>query len=233
MMGFDPLWFMIVGPAILLALYAQVRVKSAFRAMSRVPSSRGMSGAEAARAVLLRAGISDVPVERSSGWLSDHYDPAKKVLRLSEEVYAGRSLASIGVAAHEAGHALQHAQSYGPLMLRSYLVPTASIGSWMAFPMIFLGGALGFLGLVQLGIALFALLVVFQIVTLPVEFNASSRARAVLADSGIVVDAEEMDGVRRVLNAAAMTYVAATVQAVAQLLYFLLRSGLLGGSRDD
>ena len=229
----DPLYLLLIGPTILIAIYAQFRVKSAFARFSRVGTSRGYTGADAAARVLADGGIRDVRIEEVRGFLSDHYDPSKKVLRLSPDVFNGRSVAAVGIAAHEAGHALQHATNYGPLSLRSALVPTAGLGSWLAFPMIFLGIFMGFMGLTYAGIILFGALVLFQIITLPVEFNASSRAKAVLASSGIVVREEEMHGVSQVLNAAAMTYVAATITAVVQLLYFLLRSGILGGGSRD
>jgi len=228
----DPLYWMLVGPAILLAFFAQMKVKSAYNTMSKVGTARGYSGARAASRIMESAGIGDVAIERVQGWLSDHYDPKNKVLRLSPGVFEGQSIASVGIAAHEAGHALQHAEGYAPLQVRSMLVPAASIGSWLAWPMIIIGSILGAFGLVKAGILLFAALVLFQVITLPVEFNASSRAKQALADTGIVVNAEEMNGVSSVLNAAAMTYVAATVTAIAQLLYFLLRSGLLGGGDD-
>jgi Zn-dependent membrane protease YugP len=228
---FDPRYLIIVGPAILLAMFAQMKVQKAYRGMSRIRTSRGFSGAEAADRILSSVGITDVKIERVKGWLSDHYDPRNKVLRLSPAVFEGRSIASVGIAAHEAGHALQHAEDYAPLNLRSMLVPVAGIGSWLAFPMIFLGFIIGRAGLVHAGILLFAALVVFQLITLPVEFNASARAKRQLADTGIVMDPREMEGVSSVLNAAALTYVAATVTAVAQLLYFLLIFG--GGGGND
>ncbi len=229
-LAFGPLYLVLVGPAILLALWAQLRVQSAFARYSRVGTSRSFTGADAARSILRSAGIRDVNVEMSQGRLSDHYDPRSKTLRLSPQVHDGRSIASVGIAAHEAGHAIQHAHNYAPLKFRSAVVPVAGIGSWLAWPMIFGGLFFRSFGLMQLGILLFAALVVFQIATLPVEFNASSRAKAALTDSGIVVTDEEARGVSRVLSAAALTYVAATVVAIAQLLFFLLRFGT--GSRD-
>lgn len=229
---FDPLYLVIVGPTILLAILAQMMVKSAYTRYRRVGSRRGFSGAEAAARILASQGIGDVRIERVGGWLTDHYDPARKVLRLSPEVYDGRSVAAVGIAAHESGHALQHAAAYAPLRLRSALVPMAGFGSYLAWPMIFLGIFLNAANLVQMGILLFSLLVLFQVVTLPVEFNASSRAKKLLAAAGIVTDEGEAVGVSAVLNAAAMTYVAATVAAIAQLLYFLLRTGMLGGGDD-
>lgn len=227
----NPRYFIIVGPAMLFALYAQMKVQGAYRSMSRVSTSRGYSGAEAADRILGSAGITDVTIEPVQGWLSDHYDPRNKVLRLSPAVYEGRSIASVGIAAHEAGHALQHAEGYAPLNLRSMLVPVAGIGSWLAWPMIIMGFAMNSMGLAHAGLLLFAALVLFQIITLPVEFNASSRAKRLLSDTGIVVEQKEMDGVSSVLSAAAMTYVAATVAAMAQLLFFLLRAGALGRNR--
>jgi Zn-dependent membrane protease YugP len=228
----DPLYVLLIGPTILLALYAQMKVKGAYKRFSRVGTGRGYSGAQAAARVLEASGITDVKIEMAKGWLSDHYDPTRKVLRLSPEVYEGRSVASVGIAAHEAGHALQHASGYALLQLRSLLVPAAGLGSWLAWPMIILGFILGRIGLIHVGILLFTVLVIFQLITLPVEFNASSRAKRELAGTGIVVSEQEMSGVASVLNAAAMTYVAATVTAIAQLLYFLLRAGLLGGGNE-
>jgi Zn-dependent membrane protease YugP len=228
----DPLYMIIVGPALLFAIFAQMMVKGAYSRFQRVGTARGYTGAEAAARILSSNGIRDVSIERIGGWLSDHYDPAKKVLRLSPRVYDSRSVAAVGIAAHEAGHALQHAEGYAPLQLRSALVPLAGMGSYLAFPMILFGFFLNMMGLVKIGIILFSLLVLFQLITLPVEFNASSRAKTVLASTGIVVDQREISGVSAVLNAAAMTYVAATVAAIAQLLFFLMRAGLLGGGDD-
>ena len=232
LMMLDPLYWVIMLPVLVLSIYAQVKVKSAFAHYSRVGTRRGLTGAEAARRILGEAGIDDVTVEVTRGWLSDHYDPRSKTLRLSPEVHGGRSVASVGVAAHEAGHALQHAHGYAPMSLRSAFVPVATFGSWLAFPLIFIGFLFASLELMKWGIILFGAIVVFQLITLPVEFNASKRAKAALANSGIVVTEEEAHGVSAVLSAAALTYVAAAVAALAQLLYFLLRSGLLGGRRD-
>ncbi|MBU1699672.1 MAG: zinc metallopeptidase [Candidatus Eisenbacteria bacterium] len=229
---FDPLYFLFLAPALLLAVFAQMRVKSTFASMSRVATARGYTGANAAACILRAAGIHDVEIAQTKGWLSDHYDPAKKVLRLSPEVYTGRSVASVGIAAHEAGHALQHATGYAPLNLRSTLVPTASFGSWLAMPMIFIGIFMHMTMLTHLGILLFSALVLFQIITLPVEFNASSRAKEALITAGIVTGPEEAGGVSSVLNAAALTYVAATLTAILQLLYFMFRAGLIGGRND-
>ncbi len=240
-MHFDPLWFLLVMPAALMAMWAQHRVRSAFEAGSKVMTQSGLSGAEAAREILDANGLSAIPVERSpGGMLSDHYDPREKVLRLSDEVYNGRSAASIGVAAHEAGHALQQAHAYAPLAIRNGMVPLAMTGSWLSSILIFGGfivmsmsrGQGGFGQMMLLaGIGLFSVTVLFQIVNLPVEFDASKRAKETLDQLGFVTP-QEGAVVANVLNAAAMTYVAATVVAVMQLLYFLIRSGLLGGRRD-
>jgi hypothetical protein len=230
--GIDPLYWMLLAPAIILALVAQVRVQTAFSTYRKVASGKGYSGAEAAAQILKDSGLQDVKIELTRGWLSDHYDPRTKTLRLSEEVFSTRSVSAVGIAAHEAGHAMQHASRYAPMSLRTAVVPMASAGSWLAWPIIFIGFIMNALALIKIGIVLFAGLVVFQLITLPVEFNASSRARKALVESGIIVTAEEEAGVRSVLSAAAMTYVAATAAAVMQLLYFLLRSGLLGGRRD-
>ena len=232
----DPLWWAVITPAMLLAIWAQWKVKSAYHKASEIPNSRGISGAQAARAILDANGLRSVGVELHQGWLSDHYDPRHKVLRLSPGVYEGRHLAAVGIAAHEAGHAIQDARRYGPLVIRNAMVPIASIGSNLAFILIFIGfmlvSAEPMLGkfAVYGGIALFAATVLFQIVNLPVEFDASSRAKTVLVDVGII-RSDELPAVRKVLTAAAMTYVAATLTAVLQLLYFMYRAGLLGGRR--
>ncbi len=230
--GLDPLYWLLIGPTMIMAFWAQMKVKSTFKKYSRVATGNRMTGAQAAAAVLRYAGIGDVRIEQVGGRLSDHYDPRSKTLRLSPDVYGSYSVAAAGVAAHEAGHAIQHARGYAPLKLRSALVPVASFGSWLAWPMIIFGMMLQSMQLMQLGIIAFSALVAFQLVTLPVEFNASSRAKAVLVKAGVLGSREEAEGVNKVLGAAAMTYVAATVTAIAQLLYFLIRSGLLGG-RDD
>ncbi|MHC4874064.1 MAG: zinc metallopeptidase, partial [Planctomycetota bacterium] len=217
---FDPLYWMLIGPTMLLALWAQMKVKSAFGKYSRIRNSSGMTGAQAAQEMLYREGVTDCTIEVTGGWLSDHYDPSSRTLRLSPEVYNNPSVSAVGIACHEAGHALQHAQSYGLLKLRSSLVPLASIGSWLAWPIIIAGMIFGMLGLAKIGIIVFSFTVIFQIVTLPVEFNASSRAKTALATTGIIQSHEEIEGVNKVLDAAAMTYVAATIAAVAQLLYY-------------
>lgn len=229
----SPLWLILIGPCVLLALWAQFRVKSAFAKYSRVPVSSGMSGAQAAREMLNAAGLNDVAIERVDGFLSDHYDPREKVLRLSPEVYEGRSLASVGVACHEAGHALQDARHYAPLALRNAIVPTASIGTNLGMILIVLGLIFAaFRPLAVVGLILYAAVVVFQVVNLPVEFNASSRAKQMLAQLGIVQGRQESEAVASVLGAAAMTYVAATITAIAHLVYY----GMLifgGGNRRN
>jgi uncharacterized protein len=231
MYGIDPLYWMLMAPVFLFSLWASFKVKSSFKKFSKVASRSGMTGAQVAELILQRNGLSHIPVMETTGFLSDHYDPMKKVIRLSPEVFGSNSLSSIGVAAHETGHAIQHAKGYKALMLRNTMAPTASIGSNFAWIIIFGGFMLGTMGLVQIGILLFSVVVVFQLITLPVEFNASSRAKEMLASYGIL-GSTEMAGVSKVLSAAAMTYVAAAASAIVTLLYFLIRSGLLGG-RDD
>jgi len=225
---FDPKYFLYVGPAILLALWAQVKVKSAYAHASKIPARSGLSGAETAQRILNVHGISNVAIEPADSFLGDHYDPKHKVLRLSPDVYHGRSLASLGIAAHEVGHAIQDATAYGPLAFRSGLVPMASIGSNMSVGLIFAGIILGFTGLAVVGLALFGVVVLFQLVNLPVEFNASKRARQVLLANGMVT-AEEDRVVGKILSAAAMTYVAATITAIVTLLYYVSR---VAGRRD-
>ncbi|MBI5014801.1 MAG: zinc metallopeptidase [Deltaproteobacteria bacterium] len=231
MFYFDPLYLMLLAPGLLLSVVAQLWVKSAFARYGQIANRRGITGADAARAILRRVGLADVGVEVTQGFLGDHYDPRSRVLRLSPDVYAKASLAAVGVAAHEAGHALQDKAGYAPMKARAALVPVAQIGSNLALPLLFVGMLLHAMALVKLGVLIFAAAVLFQIVTLPVEFNSSRRALVALGEVGIL-SPDEMPGARRVLSAAALTYVAAAVAAVLQLLYFLLRSGLLG-RRDD
>jgi Zn-dependent membrane protease YugP len=226
---FDPS-MLIVLPGLLLAMYAQFMVHTTFSSYTRVYSQRGMTGAQAAREILDSQGLNYVPVEMIDGQLTDHYDPRDKVLRLSPEVYRGSSIASLGVAAHEAGHALQHAHGYYPLNLRNSLVPVANFGSTLAFPL-FLIGLFISPALVKLGLWLFAAVLVFQVVTLPVEFNASNRAIALLEGQNFI-GGSEVAGTKKVLNAAALTYVAAVLVSLLQLVRLLLISGLLG-NRDD
>jgi len=220
---FDPLYWLLVGPTFLLAIWASFKVKSTFARFSEVGVRTGMTGAEAAMAVARAGGANDVTVERHEGFLSDHYDPRSKTLRLSPDVYDGRSISSIAVAAHEAGHAIQHAQGYAMLNFRSSMVPVTNIGS-MAWVWVFIAGQMMQQPmLVNVGILLFGVTVIFQLVTLPVEFDASRRAKAVLAASGIVTTQEEAVGVQKVLGAAAMTYVAGALSSIMTLVYLLLR----------
>lgn len=220
----DPLWIVasLIGGA--LSLWASARVKGAFHRYSRVGVRSGMTGAEAARAVARAGGANDIAIERVQGFLSDHYDPRTRTLRLSGDVHDGRSISSIAVAAHEAGHAIQHVEAYGPLSFRSAMVPVCIVGNNLWPIVVMLGFFFAQKLLVSLGILLFAALVVFQLVTLPVEFDATRRAKAVLARTGIVSTQEEAVGVSKVLDAAALTYVAAAVTAVLQLLVLILRA---------
>lgn len=231
-MFFDPTYLVFILPGFLLSLWASFRVKKTFNRFSQVQSMRGLTGAEAAREMLKRAGINGVGIEESHGFLSDHYNPLTKKLALSESVYHSSSIAAIGVATHEAGHAIQHARNYAPLWLRSMLVPTASIGSTVGYIVMTLGLVMASTNMVLLGAVLFSAVLLFQVVTLPVEFNASTRAKQLIVEYGII-SPQEREGVDRVLNAAALTYVAAAVSTLLTLIYFLLRAGLLGGRRDD
>jgi hypothetical protein len=217
---FDPVYLLYIAPAFILMLWAQWRVKSTYHQAQQQPAP--LSGAAAARHILDSAGLHSVAIEQIPGQLSDHYDPRDKVLRLSPEVYQGRTLAAVGIAAHESGHALQDAQAYAPLAIRNLAVPAASFGSGIGLWMIVLGMIFKFFALAWAGVALFACVVFFQLVNLPVEFNASSRAKAQLVSLGIV-PAEQMGYVNGVLNAAAWTYVAATLQSVMILLYYVTR----------
>lgn len=228
--GIDPLYWMMMIPVLILSGIASMSVKRAFNKYSKVANRSGMTGAQVAEAILRRNGLDHVQVLESRGFLSDHYDPTKKVVKLSSKVFGSTSVAAIGVAAHETGHAIQHAKHYSPLMFRNMMVPVASIGSNLSWVIIFAGFIMNAMGMVKIGIVLFSVVVLFQIVTLPVEFNASSRAKVMLREYGIV-SAQDMRGVGSVLNAAAMTYVAAAASAIMTLLYFLIRAGILGG--DD
>lgn len=228
MLIFDPLYFLILAPGMLLAIWAQMKVKSAFSKAKRLPVSSRLTGAEAAARILAASGLDQVGIEETEGLLGDHYDPRTKTLRLSRDVYHGRSIAAVGVAAHEAGHALQDQHRYAPLAIRNGIVPMASVGSNLSWILLLIGLFLHSMHFVLAGIVLFSIVVFFQLVNLPVEFNASSRARRVLLATGIVTPAED-PAVGKVLSAAAMTYVAATITAILTLVYYLLRSGLLGG----
>ncbi len=225
------LYLLFALPALLLGLYAQYKVQRAFARWSQVPTWRRITGAEAARRILNAFGLYDVRIEEVSGFLTDHYDPIHKVLRLSPKVYRSPSIAAVGVAAHEAGHALQHAQGYWPLQLRSAAVPGVQIGSWLG-PIIFMIGLfLNQLSLAWVGVILFSAVVLFAIITLPVEFDASNRAKKLLVREGIL-EPDEMQGVNEVLNAAALTYVAAAVQAISTLLYYVFILTSASRSRD-
>ncbi|NLD45688.1 MAG: zinc metallopeptidase [Clostridiaceae bacterium] len=221
--GFDIYYLVLVVPALLLSLYAQTRVKSTYAKYSRIANKKGLTGAEIAKAILERNGLYDVRIEPVAGELTDHYDPRTKVVRLSQGVYGSNSVAAIGVAAHETGHAIQHGESYGPLVLRSTLVPVAGIGSSLGFPLAIAGIFLSFGPLVTVGILLYTVAVLFYVITLPVEFNASSRAIRTLEDTGIL-DYDEIDPAKKVLSAAAMTYVASAAVALANLLRLILLS---------
>ncbi|MCM1086874.1 MAG: zinc metallopeptidase [Muribaculaceae bacterium] len=229
---FDPTyWLVIIGA--LLCMFAQMRVSTTFQKYSRIRSRSGLTGAEAAQKILQLSGIYDVRIERISGKLTDHYDPSAMVLRLSDATYDSPSVAAIGVAAHECGHALQHHKEYAPLSIRTALVPAANIGSKLGIPLILVGVLFGMnQALIQIGIWVFALAVLFQIVTLPVEFNASSRALTMLNDYGLM-EKDETNGCRKVLQAAALTYVAAAASSILQLLRLILLFGNNGSKRRD
>ncbi len=235
---YDPTYILVLIGA-LLCIAASSMVNSTYRKYSRVRARSGMTGAEAAQRILQMSGINDVQIQHVSGELTDHYDPSKKVLRLSDTVYDSRSVAAIGVAAHECGHALQHKVGYAPLKIRSALVPAANIGSKLGLPIVLLGLILGigfelpgggYFSLAQIGVWVFAIAVLFQVVTLPVEFNASGRALKMLGSYGIMTD-DEVDDCKRVLGAAALTYVAAAASSVLQLLRLVLLTG--NRRRDD
>lgn len=231
---FDPIYWVILGVGMLLSLWASAGVKSTFARYSKVPSRAGRNGAQVAHAILRAHGIDDVRVEPVAGNLTDHYDPTSKTLRLSEAVYHDTSVAALGVAAHEVGHAIQHAQRYAPLQFRSAWVPIAGLGTGLGEILILVGLGLAFAGssmlLAWIGLALFAGTTVFTLVTLPVEFDASRRALATLEQSGVLA-VDEMDGARKVLRAAALTYVAAAAVSLMQLLYWAFQ--ILGAQRDE
>ncbi len=224
----DPLFLVFFVPGVLLSFAATAYTKSTFAKYSKIYARDGLTGAEAARKMLARQGVDNVEIKRVRGVLTDHYDPSNRTLRLSDKVYDSNSLAAIGVACHEAGHAVQHAQNYAFLSMRSALAPVASFGSNMAYILLFIGVIFHTLNLVLLGALVFGGVVLFSLVTLPVEWNASSRAKEVMARAGIVRE-QEMRQASTVLNAAFLTYVAAAVTALLQMLYFLLHAFLLGG----
>ncbi|MBE7054059.1 MAG: zinc metallopeptidase [Ruminococcaceae bacterium] len=220
-MYIDSYYIILVLPAVLLSMYAQFKVNSTFNKFSKVMSTRGVTARDVARMILDRHGLNYIPVEHISGNLSDHYDPKSKVVRLSDSVYNSSSIASIGVAAHECGHAIQHATSYSPLNIRNMIFPVVNISSTLSMPLIILGFIMSYAPLVEIGIILFSAVVLFQIITLPVEFNASRRALAILDENGILVS-NELKSTKKVLSAAALTYVAAAIVAIANLLRLIL-----------
>ena len=226
--GFDFTYLVLIVPAMLVALYAQFKVNSAFRHYSQERCISGLTGAEAARRILLFNGITDVAIERVSGSLTDHYSPTEKVIRLSDDVYDVPSIAAVGVAAHECGHAIQYAKGYAPIRIRNAIIPASRIGSTLSFPLLLIGMIFNFQPLVLAGIALFSLVTLFQLITLPVEFDASHRALAVIDERGMLTP-EEYTGAKKVLSAAALTYVAALLTSLAQLLRLLL----IFGRRSD
>ncbi len=234
----DPWYWAVIGIGLVLSLWASAKVKGTFARYSRVPTRSGRTGADVARAILRDNGILDVQVEPVRGSLTDHYDPRTKTLRLSEPVYGGKSLAAFGVAAHEVGHAIQHASGYAPLGFRSAWVPVASFGGSISTIVLilafFMGGAATFFGatLSWIGIALFGATTIFTLITVPVELDASKRALRTLEAGGYTTQ-EELHGARKVLNAAALTYVAAFVASLLTLLYWVMRLGVLGGNRNQ
>jgi len=236
---FDPLYLMLMLPALVLSLAASLLTHGTFKRYAQVRAFSGLTGAQAAERMLRSQGVFDVKIERVEGFLTDHFDPSQKVLRLSPDVYDSDSLSAIGVACHEAGHALQQSNGYAPLVIRTALVPLAQVGSTFSYWIMLAGflllsmahGGLGLL-LVKVGIGFFSMAVLFSLVTLPVEWDASARAKAHIVAAGIVSPGQEVQA-GRVLNAAFLTYVAAAISALLTLLYYLLRSGLLGGGRRD
>lgn len=216
------LYIILVLPAFILSIVAQGKVKTTYAKMAKVRNTSGYTGAQAAAAVLRYYGITDVRIEETTGKLSDHFDPRSKVIRLSREVFYGNSIAAVGIACHEAGHAAQHAQGYVPIRVRNAIIPVCNIGSYLGIPLAFAGYFLGFEPLVLVGLGLYSLITVFQLVTLPVEFNASARAVKVIDETGLLRGEEEVRGAKKVLSAAAMTYVAALTVSLANLLRFAI-----------
>jgi Zn-dependent membrane protease YugP len=223
-MPFDSTYLVLVLPALLFSLIAQGIVQSRFKKHSRQLTARGVTGAQAAREILRRAGVYDVSVERVSGSLTDHFDPRSNTIRLSDTVYSSASVAAVGVAAHETGHSLQYGSGYIPMKIRAAVIPATNIGSRLAVPLVLLGLFMQMTGLIYFGILLFCAVVFFQLITLPVEFNASARAIRLLDESGLLYE-DELPGAKKVLTAAAMTYVAALAVSLAQLLRLLALAG--------
>lgn len=236
-LGIDPLYLLISAPAVILSLYAAVKVKSTFARYARVGVRSGLTGAQAAAALLRNAGIYDVRIEKVNGFLSDHYDPTAKVLRLSPDVYGNPSISSVGVACHEAGHAIQHARAYGPLALRTAMVPVVQFGSNFAMVFILIGALLSGVNpasgraILMFGVMCFSAVVLFSIVTLPVEWDASARAKKLMVSTGIV-STSEVGSAASVLNAAFLTYLASAMSSLLTLLYYLFRLGIIGGGRS-
>ena len=232
-MFLDSRYLLLMAPAFLLMMIVQWYVKSAYNQWSKAPARSGMSGAQAAQRLIQRGGLYGVRIEGIQGQLTDHYDPRDKVLRLSAGVYQGSSVAALAIAAHELGHAMQDQEGYFPLRLRAALVPAVNIGSYLGWILIVIGLVLNFVNLAWLGVIVFSGGALFALATLPVEFNASARAKQLLSDTGIIMSEEEMRGVNKVLNAAALTYVAALVTAVMQLLYWVTIVLGMGGRQRD
>lgn len=216
------LYLILVIPAFIISMIAQAKVKSTYNKMAKIRNTSGYTGAQAAAAVLRHYGIMNVRIEETSGKLSDHFDPRSNVIRLSKEVYYGNSIAAVGIACHEAGHAAQHAESYVPIKIRNSIIPICNIGSYLGLPLAFAGYFLGFEPLILVGLGLYSFIAVFQLATLPVEFNASRRAIRVIDETGLLREEEEMRGAKKVLAAAAMTYVAALAVTLANLLRFVI-----------
>ncbi len=231
MMLFDPLYMAVMGVGLLLSLGASAWVKSAVNKWKKVPIGQGLTGRAVAQLILDTEGIRDVTIEETPSRLGDHYDPRSKTLRLSPDHFRGTSVAAAGIAAHEVGHAVQHKEGYAPMRLRQTLVPVANIGSNIGVWIVIIGASIGMTGLAKLGVAVFGGFVAFQLVTLPVELDASARAKRALQKSGLITE-DEAAGVSKVLTAAAATYIAAAAAAILQLLYWAMRAGLLGGRRD-
>lgn len=230
-MFMDPLYMLVIGLGFILSFAAQMWVKSAVKKWSQVPTGRGLTGKDVAQLILDTKGIRDVRIEETRNFMGDHYDPRDKTLRLSPDNYHGRSVAAAGIAAHEVGHAVQHADGYAPMSFRQTMVPVANLGTSAGVWFVVIGMMLGMTGLAKLGVGLFAAFVLFTVVTLPVEIDASRRATAALASTSIIAP-HEMTGVRQVLSAAAATYLAAAVGAILQLVYWAARAGLIGGQDD-
>ncbi len=220
--GIDYYYILLVVPALILSVVAQIRVQSVYKKMSQKLNSSGLTGEMAARAVLRHYGIQDVSIERVNGRLSDHFDPRSKVIRLSDGVFHSYTVAAVGIAAHEAGHAAQHAEGYLPIKIRNAIVPVCNVASWVGIPLALIGFYMSMEPLIYIGLGLYSLIMIFQLVTLPVELNASSRALAVIEQEGLLPSDEEFSGAKKVLTAAAMTYVAALATSLANLLRLLL-----------